>query len=500
MAEPEPQGEGALRWSPDVLDLGEVEVGDDAAVDLLLENVGDAPLRALAVGGLDHPDLVLTPTGPPRFLDVGESTSLRLHFRPSTDATLDLVLVLRSDDPAGEGAVAVRGEGLGAVPTLRFVEGPDEVVVGCDAPLQFVLGNVGRGGVVTNRAVSILGDDRAAFSSLRPEDETWTLHAGEETAFAVRFAPERVGDHLVTVRADGPEASDEASALAGAGAVAGPLRSDRFVQSAGTRADLLFVVDDSPGMDHEALLDGAQALADALDGHGLDWHVGVVSTDVAELGVLRGPPAWVHADHEAPGPALEAAFDVGDDGSEIEQGLHQALLALSPPTVDGVNAGFLRDEALLHLVFVSDEDDSSEPASGWNAAQYASFFAGLKASTSDVVVSDISGGSLGCGGVRDAAPAPRYGAVTAARGGVAGSFCAEDWRPALEAVAGVSRRRMYRFELSRPALPGSVSVRVDGEATEATYDETTGEVVFPDGAAPRPDAAIDVDYAELGCR
>ena len=56
---------------------------------------------------------------------------------------------------------------------------------------------------------------------------------------------------------------------------------------------------------------------------------------------------------------FEEMVVVGTSGSGIEMGLEAARLALSPSMLEGVNAGFLREEANLSVIFVSDEDDYS---------------------------------------------------------------------------------------------------------------------------------------------
>jgi hypothetical protein len=52
---------------------------------------------------------------------------------------------------------------------------------------------------------------------------------------------------------------------------------------------------------------------------------------------------------------------VGVCGSGREQGLEAARLALSEPLVSGANAGFVRRGARLVVIFVSDDDDCSDP-------------------------------------------------------------------------------------------------------------------------------------------
>ena len=65
----------------------------------------------------------------------------------------------------------------------------------------------------------------------------------------------------------------------------------------------------------------------------------------------------------------------GSNGSATEQGFAAVQAALTEPLLSGANAGFLRDDATLSVIVVSDEDDSSSI----NAASFTSWFQSLKA-------------------------------------------------------------------------------------------------------------------------
>ena len=71
---------------------------------------------------------------------------------------------------------------------------------------------------------------------------------------------------------------------------------------------------------------------------------------------------------------FEEMVVVGTTGSGIEMGLEAARLALSEPLINTDNSGFLREEANLSLIFISDEDDYS-PLS---APSYQRFFTEVK--------------------------------------------------------------------------------------------------------------------------
>jgi hypothetical protein len=73
---------------------------------------------------------------------------------------------------------------------------------------------------------------------------------------------------------------------------------------------------------------------------------------------------------------FQANVKVCANGSGFERGLDAAYDALRPPLRDNENAGFLRDDAALSILFVSDEDDLSDlPVN-----DYLTFFKGLKGS------------------------------------------------------------------------------------------------------------------------
>lgn len=151
--------------------------------------------------------------------------------------------------------------------------------------------------------------------------------------------------------------------------------------------DVLFVVDDSHSMSDEQshLVDSFPGFSDGLltlVGAGYDVHVGVVTTDAyafneegcTEIGALTTKTGGNDASNAMCAPFslgrfmskyddLEADFAcaarVGTSGDPKERPMLAALEALSPDKLapSGCNAGFRRDEALLVIVIVTDEED-----------------------------------------------------------------------------------------------------------------------------------------------
>jgi len=317
-----------------------------------------------------------------------------------------------------------------------------------------------------------------------------------------------------------------------------PHRCDTFRQEPHRKVDVLWVVDSSASMrDVQARLavyfgDTIDALAGAEPP--ADFHLGVITTDVDRVVPAAGiGPGWLQRPKGADEPfiacwptgegvrcnvgggSLDEAKDafrelvrVGTDGSPVEKGLLAATLALSEPLRSGYNDGFLRSDAALSVIFVSDEEDSScgpyvdeepclagpsckcEDSPAWGSvAYYARFFRGLKGfgneswvrvgaivateedeldfhdETGRTYVGCTSDPALPCAvaggeGAACAFHAPRYAELARATGGAAVSICAADYTAGLaELGLGASGLRS-EFALGRMPICNTIDVVV----------------------------------------
>lgn len=159
------------------------------------------------------------------------------------------------------------------------------------------------------------------------------------------------------------------------------------------KMDILFVIDDSGSMADEqgnlaANFPGFISVLDSLTttaGTPIDYRVGVTTTGVTKswsITIPGFPPipggqdgadgrlltsgCAMPADRpwlERSDPDVAGAFScvalVGDTGPAEEMPLEAARLALGDRIADGSNAGFVRDDALLALVVLTDENDCS---------------------------------------------------------------------------------------------------------------------------------------------
>jgi hypothetical protein len=153
------------------------------------------------------------------------------------------------------------------------------------------------------------------------------------------------------------------------------------------KIDLLFVVDNSGSMGEEQdnLALNFPAFIDVIEASGLDYRVAVTTTgmdytynqqlpiggtiptsqDGGDNGAMLQPASctmpqrWVDATHADPSAAFACAASVGTDGPGDEMPLAAMRAAFDDRMIDGTNAGFRRDDALLGIVLLTDENDCS---------------------------------------------------------------------------------------------------------------------------------------------
>lgn len=165
---------------------------------------------------------------------------------------------------------------------------------------------------------------------------------------------------------------------------AGSRLGESYVQGV-LALDLLFVIDDSEGMTplQDALASGAAVLLARLAAAGVDFRIGITSTDLGidpyggpgcslpggGGGTLLNQPRvpgcaapkerYLSATNSAdPAAAFACIARLGEGGCGFERPVQAALRALTEP-VPAANAGFLRGAASLVVVFLSNEDDCS---------------------------------------------------------------------------------------------------------------------------------------------
>ncbi len=305
---------------------------------------------------------------------------------------------------------------------------------------------------------------------------------------------------------------------------------DTFFQEPPADVDILWVVDNSPSMAQEQVEVGHRfaEFIGHLEDTNIDFHIGVITTDVDDdndlAGHLLGDPRVIDSSIEDFEMVFNDRVQVGVDGSDMERGLEAAYMALTEPMISDANAGFLRRDAVLSIIFVSDENDCSdrggfpEEATGMACydqpeklvpvREFVNDFRALKADGSDVITSAIVGPDIqeNC---EDSVPGVRYLSVAQNTGGIEGNICDEDFSDIMDkmglSVSGVRAS----FELEAVPVLDTMEVWV-GDAEEEdtslwdlipqddadgwTYDDATNYITFNGDSVPPRGTVITVYY------
>ena len=287
----------------------------------------------------------------------------------------------------------------------------------------------------------------------------------------------------------------------------GPRQTDTFMQERAI-VDVLWIVDNSGSLTNERdrLADQFDRFLDVLVGAEVDYHVGVTSTDLnsmnGDYGRLRGNPRFIDPNTPDPQSVFRQMVEFPDNVDiRLEDGLFAMISAVTPPLVDGFNSGFLREEAALAVIVVSDEDDSSLGGTD----QYLRFLRSIKGpgrevntSLSAVVGPEPDGcvvpgeeNIFGAG----ARPGTRYLELARETSGLIESICTADFAPFIEDLAIQLAALRRFFPLSAP--PGSnIRVFVNGMLIPMSnwmvIPERRG-ILFV-GYVPPPGAEIRIEY------
>lgn len=265
----------------------------------------------------------------------------------------------------------------------------------------------------------------------------------------------------------------------------------------GAPVDLLWIIDDSGSMTEEQglLNDSFPAFATVLEFSGVDFHMGVTSTDVdKEAGVLVGSMM----DNTTADLAAEfaSAALLGIHGSRDEQPLEAAVLA----TTSGTNGDFVRSDANLVILIVTDEDDHSRE-------EVTTYVDTLSATKGDMAwnISAIAGDPPeGCHSpIADAVVGTRVIEAVTLTGGVFESLCSADFEAVLSALGLSAVGMTDTFPLSVLPTVDSIEVRVDGvdiyqrDQDGWRYDAGENAIIFDGLAVPRAGQGVLIKYVEL---
>lgn len=306
-----------------------------------------------------------------------------------------------------------------------------------------------------------------------------------------------------------------------------PVQIDTFEQTPNPTVDILWVVDNSGTMrdERDKLGEKFDQFMSRLQLSEADYHIGIVSTDTADpshAGRLQGNPKVITPDVPDAKAVFIANVDLPETATRTERGLDAMRLALSNELLAGDNQGFLREQAALFAIVVSDEDDHSIGPPRY----YGRWLEHLKGKGEENLVSLSAIVGQQPDGCEGAEAGSRYIEVQDMTGGLFHSICEEDYGQVVDELgiqAAGLRRKFYLSQMPQQetlnvlvTLPGDPACEskadCSGDRVCTTgrrcaqqlaplddggvwiWEQEANAIFFPETYMPPAGATIDVAY------
>ena len=299
-----------------------------------------------------------------------------------------------------------------------------------------------------------------------------------------------------------------------------PLQRESFTQVEQPKRDTLFVLHPNLFFQRRAknIMQNFTAYASEASRLYEDIQVGVISSDITGGSIQAGCLHRAHGARSAIARTHEEGMGVFEKdfllnislplSSSLNQSMEAVKRALSPEALapTGCNAGFLRPNARLEIIFISDQEDTSPMP----VKHYIDFLKSVKGFRSFYLlrVHSIVGGN-GCWVPEGfISPAPRLIELQQQFGGVFESFCTPNWVQALFPLSAISYNPYRReFFLQGNPLPSSLRVFIDGREMHKdrwesnwAHSSETRSIVFGESSTPPPNSLIEVEYEPVCAR
>ncbi|WP_164017315.1 choice-of-anchor D domain-containing protein [Pyxidicoccus trucidator] len=516
---------------PPRLRFGKVPVGAQVALGVSVRNTGSEACYLASMQLVPGSDAAFTALPVQNgVLEPGRKATLVVIFKPDAEGPFSGLAEAWVNSPtAGHPLVEVSGEGVKGC----FAVQPTTVDYGVT---KLSCGPRSRELIAINDCIGPVRVEGMALEQVGTEFTVTgavgfphTIPQGSRVHLSATYQPVDDGDDAATLRFTLPDGSEYTAGLIGRG-VSKAEQTDRFFQESEVKVDVLFVVDNSGSMmeEQQSLGQNFAAFLSAANQAAVDYRIGVTTT-----GLDASPGGWSECPGGAQGGENGRLFPVDGSRPRIitpstpnaaavfasntrvgvchwnEQGLDAAWRALSDPLIyqaddprtalanDG-NGGFLREDAKLAIIFLTDEEDfSAQPV-----PFYETYFRALKGNDPSKLSINAIVGPLDLGTCpTSSSSGSRYIQLAQATGGTVESICTPNWAASLEKLSNSAFGPNRRFRLTEePADPSRIVVVVDGVQVTSgwEYDAGTNSILFERTAAPAPGAMVEVTYP-LGC-
>ncbi|MFH1807384.1 MAG: hypothetical protein ABIJ09_01465 [Pseudomonadota bacterium] len=498
----------SAQLSQSTIELGTVLVGSTASASVGMIDQGSGPcvLTEIQIAPAGAALTVLEPAALPvvvqPLLGSGQVETLRLLYAPTAPGSLSATVTARLGGTSGGSLTFLVTATAIATPPGTCIEFSTGLVdfgslpMQCQASQQVLVVNACQ---TLHRVASLTLTGNPAFTV----ETSAPFDVGAGSVMPVQLKVQLDAAGMATARLS--------ATLEGGAHIAGQVEliaevadqiEDSYLQGGNDPVDLFIVVDDSGSMDpaQAQLARDMSALINELEWLGVSYHIGVTTTDM-ETGVhgrfiplSETFPVITPSSLPNPTARLTAAVTPGSSGSGTERGFDATVAALSLPLSATRNAGFLRPEALLAVLYLSNEEEQSNIS----VEDTLTFLRGLKGHLGNNAISvgalvTLEGDS--CASATD--PGTRFLALMDQASGVRASICAADWTPLLRELVRLGAGQRATFFLSS-AAQATPEVRVDGVlktfGVDFAYDSGSHSVTFAPGGVPLPGQVVTFRY------
>lgn len=481
--------------APELLDFGHLESGHESDVRrITITNGGTADLvveRVAAVGdnySVDESGFVV-PAGGWYQIEVSYSPVTFEHNEGHVDIYLE-----GDNQPSAN----VWLDGYGDAPVINITP-PDhdfgDPLLGCDTTQEITIQNDGNIDLeISNISImaSIPPEITIDFGTL-PEFP-WVIPPNGRIDFFANYAPMDEIDDLTNLEV---ESSDPATpvyaAYAEGSAVMSNEKIQNWIQDSKLIVDIVWIIDNSGSMYPFQMLlaQNIEAFMNIFLGYTPDFRMMFITTDSSEIygNIIDG---------SSTDPVAEAASiinSIGITGSGWEKGLQHFHECVA---VGGECNSFLRPNAALVAIFVSDEPDHSVTTLSSLISMVDYLKPGMF--TPYAIIGDVPAGCTSSGGWNPQAGWGYWDLVDYYASSW-WSICDSDWGTQMQEIAeSVSIKTKFYLDEEDPHVE-TIRVWINGQLIEEgwEYDEEENAVIFSIDFAPQSGDSVDIGYSTWGC-
>jgi len=510
-----------IEVEPRTLTFSALSAGEQEVQSFTVRSTGVNPLNVdmVSVVGLEAPSFTILNTGTTFMLDPGEEQTIDVAFSP-LDANDVYAEAMVESNAGNEEQALVTLEGVGLIGALDISPNPlnlGEHYVGCEVENEITITNVGNR-EVTISDVSQLGDN---FDIAMEDALPLTLQPAELTTVDLTFMPlqEPEVTGQLTVTSDEPMGTRTAD-QSGSGLLHNQV-TQQWEFAVDPPADIMFSVDASCSMSDNTnqLASNFSSFISQLSNYSNNWQVMVTGGDTGcNVGGILTPNTSNYTttfqnavkckDDESfgvfsPNPLVSECEPISDQYSESL--LTEARNAIEATDNGECNSGFIRPNAMLHIILVSDEPEQSEDMTGETWQMLTDQIIAKRGSAGLVRISSIVGDvPNGCqsGGLFGASADPGTGYVDATNytNGVFLSICDSWSNPANLQLLAETSVLLDAYPLDYGAIEETIEVTVNTFPVDSQYwyyDENTQSVMFSSNA-PQEGSSVTITYVPVG--